>query len=247
MPSVFWSLALRKPAENPFLPKQRICDQPMTRRHSFGMPARIKRSVLNRMAGGPGLDWGSPLSASRAGSGGSLDMMPPSLGAFGCGAVGQTKRLNLPGVVQGGESFRSLYAHTNRGANDPEAGRDAKLAHALYEAAVLFPLASGATVIAEEPQLRTFELVQLDASVVPRDRENGYEHANLLQEALLNAALSGICIWLVIIDELSWVGSRLIQLCIEGMSSSIRTATSSPFAHVHRWIVPPKLCLLNTP
>jgi len=68
-------------------------------------------------------------------------------GPVGCGAFSQTARLNLPGFLQGIESFTALHACTDLNAEDLESGSDRKLEAALDEIHALFPLAKGVAIL----------------------------------------------------------------------------------------------------
>ncbi len=102
-------------------------------------------------AGKLSFDTGAFFNESNSGWGGNLDMIPLAHGPVGCGAFAQTSRLNMPGFEQGVDSFTALDAGTNFSDVDFEDGGDAKLARALDEAKVLFPLAGGITILREDP------------------------------------------------------------------------------------------------
>jgi len=88
---------------------------------------------------------------SSSGWGSNLDMLALAHGAVGCNSFAQTTRLNLPGFMQGVDSFTALDVSTNLTLDDLEDGGDAKLTRSLAEAQELFPLAKGVTVLSEEP------------------------------------------------------------------------------------------------
>jgi nitrogenase molybdenum-iron protein alpha chain len=119
-------------------------------------PATIDSGeVLNtrayRSAGKLNCCVGPFLLESNAGWGSNLDMLALVHGPVGCGGFAQTTRLNLPGFVQGIETFTALHASTNLLTEDLDSGGDAKLARSLEEARTLFPLARGVTILNEDP------------------------------------------------------------------------------------------------
>lgn len=121
------------------------------------------------------------LAESNAGWGANLDMVGLAHGPVGCGVFTQTSRLNLPGFVQGIESFTALHACTNLRREDLEDGGDAKFAGALGEIKTLFPLARGVTVLNEDPialidanvkGIAKTKARELGILIIPRSCEN---------------------------------------------------------------------------
>ncbi len=94
---------------------------------------------------------GSFLSESNSGWGANLDMIGLAHGPVGCGSFAQSTRLNLPGFMQGVESFTALHACTDCQTHDLDDGGDAKLSQSLNELSALFPLARGVTILSEDP------------------------------------------------------------------------------------------------
>jgi len=80
-----------------------------------------------------------------------LDMIPLAHGPVGCSNYAWSERLNLPGFEQGIESFTALNACTNLESADLQDAGDERLAKAIDEAGRLFPLASGMTILNEDP------------------------------------------------------------------------------------------------
>jgi len=113
-----------------------------------------RRGMVARDHGEAGrLAWdkGHFLRQMSTGCGSSLDMLALAHGAIGCGAYALTQRFHPPGFLQGIESFTALDACTNLTAEDLENNGDDKLARAIDEARVLFPLTHGMTIVNEEP------------------------------------------------------------------------------------------------
>ena len=94
---------------------------------------------------------GSFFFESNSGWGSNLDMLTLAHGPVGCSVFTQASRLNLPGLVQGIESFTELHACTDLGAADLEDGGDARLKRALDELESLFPLSRGTMILSEDP------------------------------------------------------------------------------------------------
>jgi nitrogenase molybdenum-iron protein alpha chain len=102
-------------------------------------------------AGRLSFDYGAAQAESCTGWGTNLDMIPLAHGPVGCGTFGQTSRLNMPGFLQGIESFTALDFATNFRDSDFEDKDNGRLAAAIDEAIALFPLTRGVAVIREDP------------------------------------------------------------------------------------------------
>ncbi|WP_244406176.1 nitrogenase component 1 [Methylocella silvestris] len=94
---------------------------------------------------------GSFLGESVSGWGAAIDLAALSHGPVGCGLFTGASRLSLPGFVQGVESFAAIHACTDLNFGDLDDGGDMKLAQALDELSILFPLAKGFAILNEDP------------------------------------------------------------------------------------------------
>jgi nitrogenase molybdenum-iron protein alpha chain len=141
---------MRSVAKNPLLPKRTVRwikgpfaeKRPETRDSPDKPPAPAAKPLGSSSSAGRL----SPTETRSQGFGANLDMLALSHGAVGCGAARQLTRLNMPGFVQGIESFTALHASTNLVSDDLADAGDMKLARALDEAMALFPLASGIAI-----------------------------------------------------------------------------------------------------
>ncbi len=115
--------------------------------------ARIKAVPVRAYpeAGKLSFETGAFFAQSTAGWGSNLDMVPLAHGPLGCGAFTQTSRLNMPGFVQGIESYTALDIGTDFNESDFEDAGNKKLARAIDETRELFPLARGITILREDP------------------------------------------------------------------------------------------------
>ena len=102
-------------------------------------------------AGMLSLNAGPFFGDSVSGWGSNLDMVALAHGPVGCGAFPQGGREELPGFVQGIESFASVHACTDLKDTDLGNGGKEKLSRALNEIATLFPLARGVSIVNEDP------------------------------------------------------------------------------------------------
>jgi nitrogenase molybdenum-iron protein alpha chain len=116
-------------------------------------PAAVDKAPTPRAfpdAGMLNFQTGGFFTHGHSGWGSNLDMMALAHGPVGCGTFAQTSRLNLPGFVQGIESFIALHACTNLTTDDLEDGGDGKLCQALDEIETLFPLARGTFILNQD-------------------------------------------------------------------------------------------------
>ncbi len=104
----------------------------------------------HRSAGHIATQWNNLLFLN-TGLGASLDMLTMAHGAVGCGDFGLAHRLNLPGFIQGIDSFTALHACTDLKQEDLADKGNTRLSRAIDEAALLFPLARGMAIVNEEP------------------------------------------------------------------------------------------------
>jgi nitrogenase molybdenum-iron protein alpha chain len=95
--------------------------------------------------------WGRFILENNAFWGTNSDMLPIAHGPVGCGFFTQSARVTRPDRCDGIDGFTGLHLCTDLLEADIKAGGDRKLAQAIVEAFALFPLAQGATILAEDP------------------------------------------------------------------------------------------------
>ncbi|ATQ71003.1 nitrogenase (plasmid) [Methylosinus trichosporium OB3b] len=156
--------------------------KPRERAASDLFPAQIARSPSE--AGRLKNCSGHFLAESNSGWGANLDMLSLAHGPVGCGVFSQAGRFTSPGFTQGVDGFTALHACTNLGGDDLPDGGDEKLARALDEAATLFPLARGVTILNEDP------ILFLDANVKGVAKTKAKELDRLITPLACEAARS---------------------------------------------------------